>query len=192
MSQSGRPEADGVLRVSLRASSTLRAELIERLGALAGIAVVGEAPAREADLVVAEWPARRAAAREGETVLWVIRSEEGAAPPAGQSFVPARAADVQWQAAIQAVVAGLSVRPQLPAAGARGDDEPADVEPLTPRERDVLDLLAMGLPNRTIAQRLGISEHTVKFHLAAIFGKLQATTRTEAIRRALREGLITL
>lgn len=64
------------------------------------------------------------------------------------------------------------------------------VEALTARELDVLPLLADGLSNRDIALRLAISEHTVKFHLASIFGKLGAATRTEAVHRAVRLGLI--
>lgn len=64
------------------------------------------------------------------------------------------------------------------------------VEPLTPREHEVLVLVADGLRNREIAGRLGISEHTVKFHLAAIFGKLDASSRTGVVRQALRLGLI--
>jgi ATP/maltotriose-dependent transcriptional regulator MalT len=77
-----------------------------------------------------------------------------------------------------------------PAASGESLDTP--VEDLTGRERDVLALLADGLGNRDIAHALGISEHTVKFHLGAIFGKLGAATRTEAVRRALRLGLIQL
>jgi DNA-binding CsgD family transcriptional regulator len=69
-------------------------------------------------------------------------------------------------------------------------EPPALIEPLTPREHEVLVLLADGLRNRDIAARLGISEHTVKFHLAAIFGKLDASSRTQVVRRALRLGLI--
>jgi DNA-binding NarL/FixJ family response regulator len=64
------------------------------------------------------------------------------------------------------------------------------IEALTPRELDVLALLSDGYGNRAIASRLGISEHTVKFHLASIFGKLGASTRTEAVRRGLELGLI--
>ena len=64
------------------------------------------------------------------------------------------------------------------------------VEQLTPREHEVLVLVADGLRNREIASRLGISEHTVKFHLAAVFGKLGASSRTELVRKALRLGLI--
>jgi DNA-binding CsgD family transcriptional regulator len=69
-------------------------------------------------------------------------------------------------------------------------DQDPPVETLTAREHDVLALLADGLSNRDIAARLDISEHTVKFHLASIFGKLGASTRTEAVQRGLRLGVI--
>jgi DNA-binding NarL/FixJ family response regulator len=68
------------------------------------------------------------------------------------------------------------------------DDEA--VERLTAREHDVLQHVAQGLHNRDIASALGISDHTVKFHLASIFGKLGASTRTEAVRVGLRRGLV--
>ena len=64
------------------------------------------------------------------------------------------------------------------------------MEPLTARERDVLEMLAQGRGNREIAAQLRISEHTVKFHVASILGKLGAATRTEAVSIALRRGLI--
>jgi ATP/maltotriose-dependent transcriptional regulator MalT len=64
------------------------------------------------------------------------------------------------------------------------------VESLTAREHDVLALVSDGLGNRDIAHALAISEHTVKFHLASIFGKLAVSTRTEAVQRALRLGVI--
>lgn len=63
---------------------------------------------------------------------------------------------------------------------------------LTPREVQVLQLLSEGLPNKAIASRLGISEHTVKFHVNAIMGKLGAQSRTDAVMRATRSGLIIL
>lgn len=63
-------------------------------------------------------------------------------------------------------------------------------EPLTRRELDVLGLMADGLPNKAIAARLGISDQTVKFHVASIIGKLAAANRTEAVRIALRRGLL--
>jgi DNA-binding NarL/FixJ family response regulator len=74
----------------------------------------------------------------------------------------------------------------LPAA--KRDDPP--VEALTTREHEVLALVADGLHNRDIARALDISEHTVKFHLASVFGKLGASTRTEAVQRGLRHGVI--
>jgi DNA-binding NarL/FixJ family response regulator len=71
------------------------------------------------------------------------------------------------------------------------DEAPAP-EPLTPREREVLELLAEGLPNKAIADRLGVSDQTVKFHVASLSGKLGAANRTDAVRRAVGQGLITL
>jgi DNA-binding NarL/FixJ family response regulator len=65
-------------------------------------------------------------------------------------------------------------------------------EPLTPREMDVLTLLADGLSNKSIAARLGVSDQTIKFHVASICGKLGAANRTDAVRRAIRQGLIPL
>src|SRR5262245_11668063 len=73
--------------------------------------------------------------------------------------------------------------------------EPRDVpliEPLTSRERQVLELVADGLANKAIAVRLGIGAETVKFHLGAILGKLGASNRTDAVRIAIKRGLITV
>jgi len=73
------------------------------------------------------------------------------------------------------------------------DDEAGEFEePLTPREIQVLELLAEGLPNKAIAARLHISDQTVKFHVSSISGKLGAANRTDAVRRAARRGLIAL
>lgn len=68
----------------------------------------------------------------------------------------------------------------------------AEVESLTDREAEVLDLLALGLANKAIARRLGISEHTVKFHVGSILAKLGAVSRTEAVTIAARKGLLAL
>lgn len=65
-------------------------------------------------------------------------------------------------------------------------------EPLTARETEVLQLLAQGLANKQIAVALGISEHTVKFHISSIYGKLEVTNRTEAVRAGARRGLVLL
>jgi len=66
------------------------------------------------------------------------------------------------------------------------------LEPLTARESQVLDLLAKGMSNKMIAANLRISDETVKFHLAAIFGKLGASNRTDAVRLAIGRGLVSL
>ena len=98
-------------------------------------------------------------------------------------------------AAIRAVVEGLVVLdPALArtALGAGGPLPAPPAEELTRREREVLQLMAEGLSNKAIAGRLGISEHTVKFHVNAILNKLGAQSRTDAVVRATRLGLIIL
>ena len=104
-----------------------------------------------------------------------------------QTLASARAADLEVDAFLVAPAEppGLH-RPD------RDEDEPALVEALTPREIEVLELLAEGLPNKSIAVRLAISDQTVKFHVASIYGKLGAVNRTDAVRRALRRGIITI
>jgi DNA-binding NarL/FixJ family response regulator len=78
-----------------------------------------------------------------------------------------------------------------PASRRRAGSEVVE-EPLTGRELQVLELLAEGLANKAIAERLGISDQTVKFHVAAILGKLGVANRTEAVRVAVRRGLIAM
>ena len=89
----------------------------------------------------------------------------------------------------EARTARLNADAVMLAASASGE---APLETLTARETEVLDALAEGLANKTIAARLGITEHTVKFHVAAICGKLGAENRTDAVRRGVRLGLIAL
>jgi DNA-binding NarL/FixJ family response regulator len=112
-----------------------------------------------------------------------------------ETLAQARAAGHDADATIIAESPGAT----LPARGMRAwtdsghlDDEDQFEEPLTAREVEVLELLAEGLPNKAIAARLGISDQTVKFHVASISGKLGAANRTDAVRRAVRRGLITL
>lgn len=71
------------------------------------------------------------------------------------------------------------------------DEEPL-LESLTPREAQVLELVADGLSNKAIAGILGISDETIKFHLGSILGKLGASNRTDAVRIALQHGLVTI
>jgi DNA-binding NarL/FixJ family response regulator len=98
-------------------------------------------------------------------------------------------------AAVHAAAAGLQVTPVEDGVGLlprSPTHEPVQeiVEPLTPREMDVLEMLAEGLSNKMIAHRLSISDHTAKFHVNSILAKLDAGTRTEAVTRGIRLGLI--
>jgi two-component system, NarL family, response regulator YdfI len=104
----------------------------------------------------------------------------------------------QLRAALEAAAAGLVVvHPSemsavLPAPAALSSPIRELPEPLTPREREVLQMISAGLGNKEIAGRLSISEHTVKFHVASILGKLGASTRTEAVSIGIRHGLVLL
>ena len=115
-----------------------------------------------------------------------------------RAILPREPSGPEIAAAIEAVAAGLvvlhpsvapgaavksrSARPR--AEGAGGND------PLTPRELEILGMMAEGMGNRIIGRRLGISTHTVKFHVAAILGKLDARSRTQAVTTGLRQGLL--
>jgi NarL family two-component system response regulator YdfI len=116
-----------------------------------------------------------------------------------RGVLPNDARDETLVAAIRAAAAGLVVvAPQtvlaLGAVGAeaRWTNDAHDESHLTPRERDVLRLLAAGTGNKSIARKLRISEHTVKFHVASILSKLNAVSRTEAVTEGIRRGLVML
>jgi DNA-binding NarL/FixJ family response regulator len=116
------------------------------------------------------------------------------------ALLPRDASGEQLRAALDAVANGLLVldvkaaERLLPAhtADARPATDAETADHLTPREREVLQLVAEGLPNKTIARHLAISDHTVKFHLASLMTKLNAASRTEAVHQAARRGLISL
>ncbi len=115
-----------------------------------------------------------------------------------RAVLPHEVTPEQLRAALEAAAAGLvvvhpsEVDAVLPAVV--GSSPPVDelLEPLTRREREVLQMLAGGLANKEIAARLAISDHTVKFHVASILGKLGASTRTEAVSAGIRRGLVLL
>jgi DNA-binding NarL/FixJ family response regulator len=138
--------------------------------------------------------------REGRVVaLLPPAGAERAAWEAGaRGLLPRDAPIERIAAALIAVAHGLAViEPDLAGGSLFEAELPAFssaplVEPLTSRELEVLRLLSEGLSNKTIAARLSISEHTVKFHVNAILGKLGAESRTEAVVRATRLGLIFL
>jgi DNA-binding NarL/FixJ family response regulator len=174
------------------------------------ILVVGSSPTPDAALdadvdVVVSVDAAVPRPRPGDgpgPALIVVGGEDVVGVVAGAGYgawgvVSPAAAGPEIRAAVQAVAEGLVVLPAdavpLLRRGARDDgDDEIEVESLTPREREVLELASHGLSNRDVAAALGISEHTVKFHLASVYGKLGAGSRTEAVRRGLRRGLITI
>lgn len=134
----------------------------------------------------------------GAAVVALLTGTQGAAELWNlgvKGLLPRQATGASIAAAAAAVAQGLvvvapSFAGQIPWLSDAPDGLP--VEDLTSRELEVLQHLAEGLPNKTIALRLDISEHTVKFHVNAILRKLQAQSRTEAVVQATRLGLILL
>jgi DNA-binding CsgD family transcriptional regulator len=131
-------------------------------------------------VVVARDPARRQTLiREVEEAGWAVRADAAAE------------ADLAPEDLDGVTVVIMDARDVHPSRSR--DEAPGDlVEPLTSREHEVLEHLAAGLSNRRIAGALGISEHTVKFHVSAILGKLGVSSRAAAIRHGVRQGLVTL
>jgi DNA-binding NarL/FixJ family response regulator len=115
-----------------------------------------------------------------------------------RAVLPSDVPPHQLVAALEAAAAGLivvhpaEVNAMFPAAEPASRSIAELAEPLTPRESEVLQMLASGLANKEIAARLVISEHTVKFHVASILGKLGAASRTEAVALGIRRGLVLL
>lgn len=136
---------------------------------------------------------------EGFPVVAVVADEADAreALAAGARGALSRTADGDLlAAALRAAALGLVVLDEAFArslAPSAPSEPPAELaEPLTPRELEVLQRLTQGLSNKQIAQRLGVGEHTVKFHVNAILGKLGVQSRSEAIVQAVRLGLVVL
>ena len=115
-----------------------------------------------------------------------------------RAVLPSQVTAEQLGAALRATVEGLillhpsDVQALFPAASLAAQPLAELPEALTPREREVLQMLASGLANKEIAAKLSISDHTVKFHVASILGKFGAATRTEAVALGIRHGLVLL
>jgi two-component system nitrate/nitrite response regulator NarL len=205
------------IRVLIVGESPLaRAGLASMLGSQPGLVVAGQAAPDAAlesalaayapDVLAWDlgWDAAAglhvlADARDAAPPVLVLVSDAGVAPDAlaqgAYSVMPQDASGDDLAAALMATARGLVVMTPdlLPAtmlAPAGEAQMPADA--LTPRELEVLALVAEGLANKAIANRLGISDHTVKFHINAVMSKLGAQSRTEAVVTAMRLGLITL
>lgn len=134
----------------------------------------------------------------GPTILAIVADETDAQESlaaGARGVLPRNADGDRLAAALRAVAQGLLILDESFATFLLRDAPvpPEELtEPLTPRELEVLQLLSQGLPNKRIAQRLGISEHTAKFHVNAILGKLGVQSRSEAIGHAVRLGLVVL
>jgi RNA polymerase sigma factor (sigma-70 family) len=157
--------------------------------------------ARQADVVAAD--SERVSSSSGVRLRVVIGSEQLRAireTVGGATTIEVAATVLDYETPIEsnkfALEAGTSIVIELH----HGDREETQrssaldseslIEHLTPREREVLELVAEGLSNRAIAERLGNSEHTVKFHVSSLLGKLGAVTRAELVGIAIRRGLI--
>ena len=163
------------LRVAIAARGAERtAALRGLLESLGHVAAMDDEPA---DVVLADEERPR---DEDRATVVLGGTDTGA-----QGLLPATASPAEIDAALRAVARGLIVRSaprRTPGFRAATDSEPRTL--LTPREAQVLDAIADGLTNKAIARRLGISLHTVKFHVESVFRKLDASTRTEAVARA--------
>lgn len=174
-----------VLAVRLLAADPVRRRGLAALVAMAGHVVVAEG----GDVLLAD--AQDATARDAtpqEADLPAV-AVGGRAPEGWAATLPSGATARQLDAALRAVAAGLLV--QAPEAVGFGPAEEA-APPLTRRELDVLGYLGDGLSNKAIARKLGISAHTVKFHLESVFAKLGVGSRAEAVAKGLRGGIIDL
>ena len=185
-------------------------------GSEAGIAVVGASTLadlgaaidrHQPDVVLAAIEAHRdeppedllaLAARDGAPAIVVLAPDlqpawtSEALRSGIRAVLPGDLGPREILAALEAAAAGLVVlHPQdLPALLSERPLPAAQTQTLSPREIQVLAMLAEGLGNKTIAWKLGISEHTAKFHVASILTKLNAGTRTEAVTQGIRRGLI--
>ncbi|MFN8637944.1 MAG: LuxR C-terminal-related transcriptional regulator [Dehalococcoidia bacterium] len=162
------------------------------------------APLPEVDVLVLDAPAgidarvpellAEATAEDRGVVLLVdnlpLTTLGGDGPPTpARAWLRREASEEELAAAVVAVDAGLTVvDPSLDRRSAGPEDGPV----LTAREREVLALVALGMTNRAIALRLGISEHTAKFHVGALLAKLEVQSRAEAVSVAARLGVLSL
>lgn len=199
-------------------SDVARAGLATLLGGIPEIEVVGRAGNADdlarllvsiaPDVVLVEVPSRdeeaasllTAASELSQGPALVLLSDEpvefdrpDGRPAGGFALLPRRSGTAEIDAGIRAAAAGLIVtHPEFRLREARISSAPStlDTAILTPREIEVLRMLAAGLPNKSIATRLGVSAHTVKFHVGSIMAKLHAASRTEAVTEGIRRGLI--
>jgi two-component system, NarL family, response regulator YdfI len=193
-----------VTRVVIVTSSPLLRAGLESVFDIAGSAPsLKEAAELDADVIVVEWDREDAAelmefAAESPPLV-VLASDpqptwlSDALRAGVRGVLPRDVSAAELIAAVEAAAAGLVVlEPQSIGRAIVRTASPSQAEALSPREIDVLKLMAEGSSNKTIAWKLNISEHTVKFHVNSILSKMNAGSRTEAVMLGLRRGLIPL
>jgi two-component system, NarL family, nitrate/nitrite response regulator NarL len=177
-------QPDRALRVGLTASDPVRRAGLTAILSRAGHQIVGSHD--DADVVLVDG----AFVGDGDSSPPAVTL---GAPEAGQAGrLPREAMPAQIDAALRAAAAGLLVRCAGEARAefrALGDDEPPL---LTPRELEVLAAIGDGCSNKVVARRLGISQHTVKFHVESLLRKLGAASRAEAVGKGMRQRLISM
>jgi len=192
-------EPIAILRVAVEAAyPSVRAGLRAMLAATPSFQVTGDSPdVTVADLEegasIEDWP-------KGPAVLLVTSPGEMATTQISgdvpRGYLLKEATATELAAAVNAVAQGLVVMDPALAAlvSNRPHEQPLTLEGsvLSDREVEVLRLVAGGLPNKGVARELGISEHTVKFHVGTILGKLGAASRTEAVTIAVKSGILPL
>jgi DNA-binding NarL/FixJ family response regulator len=196
-----------VTRIVIAApSAVVRAGLEALLSATPGWEVAGSfadashVDSLRADVLVAALPVGALPAAAAPAI--VLLTSEGqpewtadALRSGVRALLPRDAPAAAILAAVEAAANGLAVIDPQELEGLLGSPGPVDAAdtggaPMTPRELEVLRMMADGAANKEIAWKLAISEHTVKFHVASVMGKLNASSRTEAVTRGLRRGLI--
>lgn len=204
------PLATEPISVAISALAAMRSR-IETLAKRSGARVVAESAKHEVLLLALDaatpLPASMAAlsllspAAASVCILWAGAPQ---APPAQgllarllragvAGVLSSQIGTARFHSALTAIQAGLQVvDPALIKDVARFSPQHSSPEDLTDREQQVLRMMADGLGNKEIASRLGISTHTVKFHISSILGKLGASSRTEAVSIGIRNGQVAI
>jgi DNA-binding NarL/FixJ family response regulator len=173
------------LRVRLVASDPIRRHGLTAVLAEAGHATVEVEP----DVVLVDLGPGAVPPVESDAPVVVLADRMPHDPPAG--VLPREVTGKWLDLTLRAVAGGLLVRAPWPRQSA-GFVAASEESPLTPRETEILTLIGQGMSNKAVARHLGISVHTVKFHLEALFARLGATNRAEAVAKGLLGGVIEL
>jgi NarL family two-component system response regulator YdfI len=194
----------------LAPSAVARAGLEALLRATGSVEILGsvaswaEYSGEDPDVILADWENTDELSIEipdgSPEAAWVVIADDPGLSDIAEALrsgiravLPRRSSALQILAAIEAAASGFVVLQPGDLDGLLVNPHRTSLaEPLTPREVEVLGMLAEGQSNKSIAYRLGISEHTVKFHVTSIMGKLNAGSRTEAVTQGIRQGLIML